>query len=220
MGESVMPDQAIIEHIAKNISPEKRDKLRVGVLVSGGGSNLQALIDFSKTKESHFVINSVITNRPGSFALVRASNEGIEGYLVDHHSFKDRTLFDEQLVSVFQKHGVELVVCAGFMRVLTPKFLQGFPQRVINLHPSLLPKHRGLHAIKNALIAFDKETGCTVHLVDEGLDTGPIIAQSSCPIYESDDLEMVKKRIQSLEHALLPEIVNQIAKIVTTRDFL
>jgi|SRR5579871_1713359 len=212
--------QVLIEKIAAHISPKHRGKLRVGVLASNNGSNLQVLIDFAKTDESYFSIGSVISNNPTSFALIRAQREAISHHLIDHRVVKPRELYDEKLAHCLQKDLVELVVCAGFLRVLNAEFLNQFQNRVINLHPSLLPKHRGLHAIEKAITAGDKETGCTVHLVDHGLDTGPIIAQSSCPIFEHDNLEDVTNRIQSLEHALLPKVVNQIAKTVITRDYV
>ncbi|HXW53141.1 MAG TPA: phosphoribosylglycinamide formyltransferase [Myxococcota bacterium] len=213
-----MSGQAVIELIAAHIAPKKRARLLIGVLASNNGSNLQALIDFAKTPGSYFSISSVISNNPTSYALVRAKEASIRGHLIDHKDYDDRRAFDDQLAACLNEDGAELIVCAGFLRVLKRKFLRQFHQRVINLHPSLLPKHRGLHAIEKALQAGDAQTGCTVHLVDSGLDTGPIIAQSTCPISATDSLEDVTNRIQALEHVLLSKVVNQIAKVVVTRD--
>jgi formyltetrahydrofolate-dependent phosphoribosylglycinamide formyltransferase len=213
-----MSGDEVIQRIARQFSPIKRAQLSIGVLVSGNGSNLQALIDFSQHRESYFKVDSVITNNPSSLALKKAQEAGITHHLADHRKFSSKTAFEQQLLSHLVEDGIELVVLAGFMRVLSTFFLNHFDQRVINLHPSLLPQHRGLNAIEKAVLANDTHTGCTVHLVDDGLDTGPIIAQSACPIFEDDDLAKVTERIRALEHALLPQVVNLIAKIVLTRD--
>jgi formyltetrahydrofolate-dependent phosphoribosylglycinamide formyltransferase len=189
-------------------------------LASGSGSNLQALIDLSKTTESYFSISTVISNNPGSYALVRAARVGIADYLVDHRAFATKGDFEARISACLQEGEVELVVLAGFLRVLSPHFLKLFEDRIINLHPSLLPKHKGLHAIEKALTARDRETGCTVHLVDAGLDTGPMIAQRTCPIIPGDDLDALTERIQKLEHQLLPSVVNKIAELVVKRDFV
>lgn len=212
-----MPGEDIISLIASHIESKDKSRLSIGVLSSGNGSNLQALIDFSTTKDSYFKVGSVISNTPGSLALQRAQNHGINYHLVDHRAFNERLAFENKLMSCLLEDDVQLVVLAGFMRVLSPSFLARFKNCVINLHPSLLPKHRGLNAIKQALIAKDERTGSTVHLVDDGLDTGPIIAQSSCPIFSDDDLASVTDRIKQLEHALLPSVVNKIARTVITK---
>lgn len=214
-----MSSEDIVRRIVSHITPKKRAKLNIGVLASGNGSNLQALIDFSKSAQSHFEIWSVISNTPGSLALERAERAQISNYLVDHRSFASKADFESRLISCLSQDGVELVVLAGFMRVLSKHFLRHFENRVINLHPSLLPKHPGLNAIEKALNAKDEQTGCTVHLVDHGLDTGPIIEQSACSIHKKDSLESVTRHIRKLEHALLPSVVNQIARMVITRDF-
>jgi formyltetrahydrofolate-dependent phosphoribosylglycinamide formyltransferase len=207
----------IIRLIVSHIAPKQRSKLHVGVLASGNGSNLQALIDFSKKQGSYFTITSAISNTPGSFALERSAHAGISHYLVDHRGLS-KPAFETRLIECLVQNEAELVVLAGFMRVLSTRFLTQFNNRVINLHPSLLPKHPGLNAIEKALQAHDKETGCTVHLVDQGLDTGPIIGQLSCPLDGQDNLESATRKIRKLEHRLLPDVVNQIAKMVITRD--
>lgn len=209
-----MPGYDIIETIARAIPTKQHSKLRLAVLVSGNGSNLQALIDYSRLPGTSFEIGIVIANNPDSMAFARASQAHIDNHLVDHRSFAKRTLFEEKILYHLHEAKVDLVVLAGFLRVLSPHFLSRYPNRIINLHPSLLPKHPGLHAITNALEAKDEHAGCTVHLVDEGLDTGPIIAQSSCAINLGDDLVALTKKIQKLEHALLPSIVQEVAKRV------
>jgi phosphoribosylglycinamide formyltransferase-1 len=213
-----VPREDVIRDIVTHIPARERAKLSVGVLASGNGSNLQALIDFSKTQESFSEITSVISNSPGSFALVRAQKHEIHNYLVDHRTFESKNAFENVLLTHLENDKVELVVLAGFMRVLSPVFLTHFQNRVINLHPSLLPKHRGLNAIGKALLGKDTCAGCTVHLVDYGLDTGPIIAQSACPIFNDDDITSLTSRIRSCEHELLPRVVNRIARLVVTRD--
>lgn len=215
-----MSGEDVIGNIARHFPPINRTSLPIGVLASGNGSNLQALIDCSKAKGSCFTVSSVITNNPASFALERAEQAGISHHLVDHRKFGSRDAFERALVSNLKEDAIEFVVLAGFMRVLSRTFLDHFDHRIINLHPSLLPKHRGKNAIKKAIDAGDGHTGCTVHLVDDGLDTGPIIAQTACPIMKGDNLDAVTKRIRALEHALLPKVVNQIARAVVTRDFV
>lgn len=212
-----MPNQDIIKLIAQNINKHPERPLSIGVLASGNGSNLQALMDFSKKPDSLFFIKTVIANNPDSQALNRAHHERIKNYLIDHRQFNKKSAFEQKILRVLKEHEIELVVLAGFMRVLSPNFLGQFQNRIINLHPSLLPNHRGLDAINKALRAGDEVAGCTVHLVDAGLDTGPIIAQSSCPIFKHDDPLALKQRIQSLEHKLLPHVVNQIAQAATVK---
>jgi phosphoribosylglycinamide formyltransferase 1 len=214
-----MSGKDIIKRIAETINKSQENPLAIAVLVSGHGSNLQALMDFSKKPESSYSIKTVIANNPGSRALIRAEGAGISNFLVDHRTFTKKSAFEQKIIQLLKEQNIELIVLAGFMRVLSPSFLTHFDKRVINLHPSLLPKHRGLDAINKALLAGDEIAGCTVHLVDEGLDTGPIIAQSSCPIFKHDDLEALTKRIQSLEHQLLPQVVNQVAQAVMIRAF-
>lgn len=203
-----MSGENVIKGIAKEIRP-KGKKIHIAVLTSGDGGNLQALIDRSLKKDSAFEIKLVITNNPKSKARDKAQNANIESYLIDHKDYKSRDEFEDELI-LRLKNKVDLIVLAGFLRVFGARILSHFPKRIINLHPSLLPKHIGLDAINKAL-KVDKTSGCTVHLVDEGLDTGPIIAQGSCPILPGDDTQALKKRIQAIEHQLLPEIVQRIA---------
>lgn len=206
-----MSGDDVIQKIVDALKPCTHKKMAIGVLATGNGSNLQALIDFSKSTTCAYAIHAVITNNPQSRAPARAEQEGIANYVVDHREFSCKQDFESQLIMHLQEHQVELVVLAGFLRILTTHFLSHFVDRIVNLHPSLLPNHKGLHAIENALRAGDREAGCSVHLVDAGLDTGPMIAQSSCRIYRTDDLEALRERIQKLEHKLLPLVVNRIA---------
>jgi len=186
--------------------------LRVGVLVSGHGSNLQALLNTSLKGTRPFVISHVISNEKDAFALKRAEHAGVSHETIDHKSLSSRQDFDRALVASFLTKNIELVVLAGFMRLLTQDFLAAFTNRAINVHPSLLPSFPGIHAAKQALEYGVRITGCSVHIVDSGADTGPIIAQSACEVFEEDDLTALQRRIQAREHKLLPQIVRAIAK--------
>jgi len=212
-----MSGELVIKSIVSSINKNDGRPLSIAVLASGNGSNLQALIDCAKEPSSYYAIKAVIVNTKSSKALERAEKACIKNFLIDHNDFRTKSGFEKKILGILLEEEIDLIVLAGFMRVLSPNFLGHFPNRIINLHPSLLPKHRGLDAINKALIAKDEMAGCTVHLVDAGLDTGPIIAQASCPIFHHDNHESLKKRIQSLEHELLPKVVNLIAQSVLGR---
>ena len=186
--------------------------MRLGVLVSGTGTNLQALLDAeAKGALAPGAIACVISNRPGVAALERAERAGKPAIVVDHKRFADRTSFEARLIEVLGEHGVEAVVLAGFMRVLTEGFVERFPARIINTHPSLLPAFPGVDAAAQAIAYGVKVSGCTVHLVDASLDGGPIIAQAVVPVLADDDAGKLQARIQREEHRLLPEVVQQLA---------
>jgi phosphoribosylglycinamide formyltransferase 1 len=187
--------------------------MNVGVMVSGRGTNLQALIDRGRAGDlgpARLVVLGC--NTPECPALARARAAGLPSFVVDHRDFSARAGFDRALVSALRAHQVDLVVLAGFMRVLGSEFLAAFPQRVINIHPALLPAFPGVHAQRQAHDAGVKITGCTVHFVDDGIDTGPIIAQSAVPVHEDDDEEALRARILVEEHRLLPAVVRAIAE--------
>lgn len=205
-----MSGENLIKEIASGLKPQAQ-KLKIAVLTSGDGKSLQSLIDQANRPDSHFSISLVITNNKKSLALKKAHAANIESFLISHKDYDSREPFEDEL-SNHLKDRADLIVLAGFLRVLSPRFLARFPKKVINLHPSLLPKHPGLDAINKARISGDEKSGCTVHLVDDGLDTGPIIAQMDCPILKSDDTLALKTRIQALEHKLLPQIVESIAR--------
>ena len=174
----------------------------IGVLVSGNGTNLQALID------AGLPVTAVASNRKDAYALQRAREAGIPvaTFSLDCHA--DRTERDLVLATWLEEHGVELVVLAGYMHLLTEPFLQRFPERIVNVHPSLLPAFPGAHAIDDALDAGAETTGVTVHLVDEGLDTGPVLAQEEVPV---EPRETLVERIHAVEHRLLPEVVRELS---------
>jgi len=173
----------------------------IGVLVSGNGSNLQALID------AGLPIAAVAANRKDAYALQRAREAGIPTATFSLDCHPDRTERDLVMATWLEEHGVELVVLAGYMHLLTEPFLRRFPGRIVNVHPSLLPAFPGAHAIDDALAAGVETTGVTVHYVDEGLDTGPVIAQEELPLEPRDTLV---ERIHSAEHRLLPKVVSEL----------
>ncbi len=193
--------------------------MKVGLLASGGGSNVQALLDAGARGDLGPARIVVIgANVPGCGALDRAKIAGIPSFIVDHKRHGSRLDFDRAVVAELRAHEVELVVLAGFMRLLTPELLGAFPRRVINIHPALLPAFPGLHGQSQALRYGVKIAGCTVHFVDEGTDSGPIIAQSAVPVLDDDDDERLQLRILAEEHRLLPRVVRAIAEGRVTGD--
>lgn len=177
---------------------------RVGVLVSGSGSNLQALLD------ADVPVVAVASNVPDVRALERAADAGIPWEVFPLAGHADRAARDLAMADWLAGHGVELVVCAGYMHILTPAFLARFPDRVVNVHPALLPSFPGAHAVEEALAAGATETGATVHLVDEGVDTGPILRQERVAILPDDTPDSLHARIRAVEHRLLPEVVKEL----------
>ena len=176
----------------------------IGVLVSGEGSNLQALID------AGLPIVAVASNRAGARALDRAAAAGIETSTFPADDFESRAARDAAMADWLGARGVRWVVLAGYMQLLRPNFLDRFPGRVINVHPALLPQFPGAHAIEDALAAGVRETGATVHYVDEGVDSGPVIVQERVPVEPGDTVESLRARIQAVEHALLPRVVREL----------
>jgi phosphoribosylglycinamide formyltransferase 1 len=171
----------------------------IGVLVSGAGTNLQALID------ARLPVVAIASNNADARALERAADSGIPGRAFPLDEHRDRAARDTAMADWLAGHGVELVVCAGYMHLLTPAFLERFP--AVNVHPSLLPAFPGAHAVEDALAAGVAETGVTVHFVDEGVDTGPVILQQPVAVEPGDTAETLHARLQQVEHRLLPEAV-------------
>lgn len=188
------------------------DLLKIGVLVSGNGSNLQAIIDRIEDDTLPARIACVISNKADAYALERAKRHAIPTHIVDHRAHVGREAYDTALVELLRSHGVSLVVLAGFMRIVTPVLLGAFPHAVLNIHPALLPAFPGLHAQRQALQYGVKVSGCTVHFVDEGTDTGPIIIQAVVPVLDNDTEDTLSARIQKEEHRIYPEAVNLFAQ--------
>jgi len=181
--------------------------------VSGSGTNLQALIDRGRRGElGPAVLRVVGSNVPDCAALARARAAGLPSFVVDHRDYSARAGFDRALMLGLRAHQVDLVVLAGFMRVLGDEMLAAFPGRIINIHPALLPAFAGVRAQKQAFDAGVRIAGCTIHFVDSGVDTGPIIAQSAVLVHEDDDVEALRARILAEEHRLLPAVVKAIAE--------
>ncbi len=187
-------------------------KIRVGVLISGGGTNLQQIIDRSAAGELDAEVVCVISNRADAFGLQRAKKHGIAALHLDYRSYSGRQEYDTALAEYLKSLNVELVVLAGFMRIVTPVLLEAFPNRVMNIHPALLPSFPGLDAQKQALDYGAKISGCTVHFVDAGTDTGPIILQSAVPVLEDDTEETLSGRIHIEEHRLYPAAIQLFAE--------
>jgi phosphoribosylglycinamide formyltransferase-1 len=176
----------------------------IGVLVSGNGTNLQALLD------AGLPISAVASNRRDAYALIRAREGGLPTATFSLDCHADRAERDLMLATWLEEHGVELVVLAGYMHLLTKPFLDRFPERIVNVHPSLLPAFPGAHSIADALAAGVDTTGVTVHYVDEGLDTGAVIAQVEVPVEPRSTLE---ERIHEVEHRLLPQVVGDLCPV-------
>ncbi len=185
--------------------------MRVGVLASGSGSNFQALVERLNVASSPARVEVLLCNVPTAKALERAKALAVPTVVLDHKAFADRTAFDEAAAAELKARQVDLVCLAGYMRLVTPAFLRHFTGRVINVHPALLPSFPGLHGARQALQKGVKVTGCTVHFVDEGTDTGPIIAQAAVPVLPGDDETSLGARIQVEEHRLFAEVVRAIA---------
>lgn len=176
----------------------------IGVLVSGAGSNLQALID------AQLPVAAVASNTPGAPALARADAAGAATAVFPLEDYPTRDARDAAMADWLLAHGVSLVVCAGYMHLLSPCFLERFPDSVVNVHPALLPSFPGAHAVEDALSAGVEETGASVHLVDEGVDTGPVLRQEAVPVLPGDTVETLHARIRAVEHRLLPEVVREL----------
>ena len=182
--------------------PTKRPQLVV--LISGSGSNLQAFIDAIKSGTLNADITGVISNKAGVLGLDRAKKSGIATEVVDHRNFPDRTSFDQALANRIENYQPDLIILAGFMRILTSEFVDRFAGRIMNIHPSLLPKYPGLHTHQRAIEAGDSIAGATVHFVTGELDGGPAIIQAEVPIFPGDDADALASRILVQEHQIYP----------------
>lgn len=197
---------------------ETRERLALGVLVSGGGSNLQSILDASTGGDIDVDVKVVISNRPKAKGLARAREAGVPAVALSHRKFDSREAFEEVLLERLREHGVQWVALAGFMRLLTPHFLGAYQDRVINIHPALLPSFPGVHAQRQALEYGVKLAGCTVHFVDAGTDTGPIIGQAVVPVLDTDDEDSLGRRILAQEHRLYPRVLQLIALGKVSRE--
>lgn len=187
--------------------------MKIAVLASGSGTNLQALIDQLHHDENSGVeIAVVISDRRKAYALTRAKETGIPNHVVRVRDFPDRDAFDAEISKILDKCGVELIVLAGFMKLFQPAFVRKYRNRIINIHPSLLPAFPGAHPVLDTLVYGVKVSGVSVFFIDEGIDGGPIIAQVSVPVFDDDDEESLLKRIHIEEHKLYPQVVRWYAE--------
>jgi phosphoribosylglycinamide formyltransferase 1 len=208
--------ERIMDQLFPTSEPTKynttRRKTPIGVLVSGNGSNLQSLIDHAENGKLDAEIRIVISNNPEAYALERCRKHNILTDVLDHHGFGARESFDRRIIEILNASGVELVVMAGFMRLLSPLFFKAFPMKIMNIHPALLPSFPGIHVQQKALDYGVKFSGCTVHFADEGLDSGPIIIQAVVPVYPDDDGEILAERILKEEHRIYPQAIQYYAE--------
>ena len=184
----------------------------VVVLLSGTGSNLQALIDSTRTGDSPVRIRAVISNRADAYGLQRARDAGIETRSLDHKAFEGREAFDSALVELIDAFNPQLVVLAGFMRILSAGFVRHYEGRLLNIHPSLLPKYKGMHTHQRTLDAGDNEHGCSVHFVTEELDGGPLVVQAVVPVESDDSAQTLAQRVHTQEHRIYPLAVRWFAE--------
>jgi phosphoribosylglycinamide formyltransferase-1 len=186
--------------------------LKLGVLVSGRGSNLQSIIDHIEAGKIPAKVEVVISDKKEAYALERAKKHGIEGIFIDPKAFATKEDFEKAIGDELEKRNVELICLAGFMRILSPYFVNRFKNRIINIHPALLPSFPGLHGQKQAVDHGVKIAGCTVHFVDEGVDSGPIIIQAAVPVFEDDTEDTLAARILKCEHKIYPMAIKLIAE--------
>ena len=180
--------------------------MKAVILISGNGSNLQSIIDHADKIDLQ--ISAVISNRDNAFGLQRAQSANINTYFVDSKNFNSRDDFDNDLISIIDKLDVELIILAGYMRILSPLFINHFSGKILNIHPSLLPKYPGLNTHQRAIDACDKEHGATVHFVTEKLDEGPIISQETVQVYTTDTEKSLAEKVLEREHILYPKVIH------------
>jgi phosphoribosylglycinamide formyltransferase-1 len=188
------------------------EKLPIAVLISGGGTNLQAIIDAIAGNRLDAKIEVVLSNRADAFGLVRAKNHGIPTEILDHKAFPSREAYDQAVVDLLRARSVQLVALAGFMRLLSPVLVRAFSNRIMNIHPALLPSFPGLHVQKKALEHGVRFSGCTVHFVNEACDEGPIIIQAVVPVFPDDSEEQLAERILQQEHRIYPRAIQLYAE--------
>lgn len=186
-----------------------KQPLHLAVFISGNGSNLQAIINAIETKQLHAKIAIVISNKKDAYGLSRAKHHAIPSVFINHLN-RPREDFEKDMVNLLQPLQIDYIVLAGFMRRLSPYFVNHYPGKILNIHPSLLPKYKGLHTHEQALKNRDQEHGCSIHIVTEQLDDGPILAQTKIKIEPDDTLETLRQKVQKQEHLLYPKVLQQL----------
>jgi phosphoribosylglycinamide formyltransferase 1 len=187
-------------------------ELSIGILISGSGTNLQSIIDAIEAKKLDAKIAVVLSNKGDAYGLVRARNHRIPTEVLDHKTYPSREAYDQAVVDLLRQRGVELVVLAGFMRLLSPEFIKAYSNRIMNIHPALLPSFPGLHVQKKAVEHGVRFAGCTVHFVNEECDEGPIIIQAVVPVFPDDSEESLAARILKQEHRIYPRAIQRYAE--------
>ena len=206
------------------ISPEKSEfrrflpKLKIAVLASGNGTNFQELINLSQKEELDIDIKILITNKDDAGCIKRADNANIPYKVIRGKDFTDKKLFEIEIVNTLINYDVELIVMAGWMKILSNFFINKFKNRIINIHPSLLPSYKGGNAIKDSLLNGAKITGCSVHFVDEEVDSGCLIMQAALSVIKEDNIESLSKKIQLLEHKILPLAVSHAGFLIRQKN--
>lgn len=196
--------------ISPNISSNQFTQsapLKLGIMASGNGSNFEVVAQAIQDGQLNAQIQVLIYNNPSAKAAVRAENRGVEAVLLNHRNYKSREEFDVQIVQTLQKYDVEWVIMAGWMRLVTEVLIDAFPNKIINIHPSLLPSFKGVHAVEQALASGVKITGCTAHIACLEVDSGPILMQAAVPVLPDDTPETLHARIQVQEHRILPQAI-------------
>ncbi len=186
-------------------------RCKTAILISGSGTNLQAFIDAANGDDSALDIGVVFSNNPNAYGLKRAQKAGIPTACIAHGDYPDRDTFDAAVIEALDHHQPELIILAGFMRILTEGFVSQWEERMLNIHPSLLPKYKGLHTHARALEAGDSEAGCSVHLVTASLDDGPVLGQAHVPILANDTADTLAARVLVQEHILYPAVLRRFA---------
>lgn len=190
------------------VSSNQNQPLKLGIMASGNGSNFEVIAQAIADGKINAQIQVLIYNNPGAKAAVRAKNWGVESVLLNHRDYKNRQKFDSQIAQILQQYDVQFVIMAGWMRLVTQVLIDAFPNRIINIHPSLLPSFKGVQAVEQALVAKVKITGCTVHLVSLEVDSGEILIQAAVPVLPDDTSETLHARIQIQEHRILPMAIS------------
>ncbi|GAA4880449.1 phosphoribosylglycinamide formyltransferase [Ferrimonas pelagia] len=188
------------------------EKIRIAVLISGNGSNLQAILDACQSGDINGDVALVISNKADVYGLTRASEAGVPSIVVASEQGEAREAYDQRLLAELSQHNIDLVVLAGFMRILSASFVQAFEGKMFNIHPSLLPKYTGLNTHQRALDAGDTEHGCSVHFVTPELDGGPVVLQAKVPVFEGDDADDLAERVHSQEHRIYPLVLKWFAE--------
>mgnify|MGYP001307677355 CR=1 FL=1 len=209
-------DKSINYIISPEISEFRRfsPKLKIGVLASGKGTNFQELINLSEKEELDIDIKVLITNKDDAGCIERAENSEIPYKIVRSKDFPEKELFELEIINTLIKYDVELIVMAGWMKIVTPYFINKFKNKIINIHPSILPAYKGGSAIKDSILNGSKITGCSVHFVEEEVDSGSLIMQAALSITEDDDFESLSKKIQILEHKILPHSISHAGYLI------